>query len=148
MMSCTELYTCNVQLHFWCFVGFILSWGLIPRFTLPLGAVPARHRLSKIVRVNATKAVPCRARVSGAVPVLTRFLKRAGSALARHQLCGSVNAKQRWSRAVLCSSMRIIVSTTTCVHHWSAEARVNHKMASKTEKQISYDAHGSQQDDV
>ena len=51
-------------------------------FTLPLGAVPARHRLSKIVRVNATKAVPCRARVSGAVPVLTRLLKRAGS--ARH----------------------------------------------------------------
>ena len=51
-------------------------------FTLPLGAVPARHQLSKIVRVNATKAVPCRARVSGAVPVLTRLLKRAGS--ARH----------------------------------------------------------------
>ena len=53
-------------------------------FTLPLGAVPARHRLLNIVGVNATKAVPCRARVSGAVPVLTRLLKRAGS--ARHWL--------------------------------------------------------------
>ena len=53
-------------------------------FTLPLRAVPAQYRLSKIVRVNATKAVPCRARVSGAVPILTRLLKRAGSKALRY----------------------------------------------------------------
>ena len=70
----------NSHKHYRC---IILAYSYTA-FTLPLGAVPARHRLSKIVRVNATKAVPCRARVSGAVPVLTRLLKRAGS--ARHWL--------------------------------------------------------------
>ena len=66
-------------------MSFLTMYGeAYTAFTLPLGAVPAWYRLSKIVRVNATKAVPCRARVSGAVPVLTWLLKRAGSKALRY----------------------------------------------------------------
>ena len=116
---------------------------------------------SRASAAPALQNCPCKRDQSGAVPgqgiwSRARFVPTfkacwLGSALARHQFSGSVNAKQRWSRAVLCSSMRILVSATTCVHHWSAKARVNHKIASWTEERISsisYDAQGSQQDDV
>ena len=62
-------------------------------------AVPVRHQFAKIACVSTSKTVPCRARVSGAAPIWTRFLKACwpGLAPAQNPFVCSVNAIPCWA---------------------------------------------------